>query len=240
MLPGSARGVVIIPSRYGSTRLPGKPLALIAGRPMVVRVVEQARQAQRVERVIVATDDPRIQEIVREHGGEAVLTPSDLHSGTDRVAWVAAQLDAEIVVNVQGDEPLIAPESIDAVLAAFDDPSVEIATAAAPLAESEAWDTSRVKVVTDHRGRALYFSRAAIPHGGPWRVHVGLYGFRRPALLRYAAMPPSPLERSERLEQLRLLENGVPIHVVEQAIAQRSVDTVEDLDHLRALLEREH
>lgn len=237
MRSDSARGVVIIPSRYGSQRLPGKPLALIGGRPMVVRVLERARLAQRVSRVIVATDDVRIAQVVEEHGGEAALTPADLVSGSDRVAYVARGLEDDIIVNVQGDEPLIDPESIDAVIAALEDPRVDVATAATPLDPAEAWDTSRVKVVTDLHGRALYFSRAAIPHGGPWRCHVGLYAFRRRALMAFAELLPSPLERSERLEQLRLLESGYAITVVEQARAPHAVDTVKDLDRLRALLD---
>lgn len=203
---------------------------------MIVHVWERVRQAARVDRVIVATDDDRIAEAVRSAGGEAAMTPSDLPAGSDRVALVARELDVEIVINVQGDEPLVEPATIDAVIAALDEPGADVSTAMAPLDPREVGETARVKVVTDSAGRALYFSRAPIPHGGPWWVHVGLYAFRKPALLRFAAMPPGTLERAERLEQLRLLEAGLPIRVVRVASAALSVDTAEDLERVRALM----
>jgi len=203
---------------------------------MIVRVLERVCLARRVDQALVATDDLRIAEAVRAAGGVAVMTPSDLPAGTDRVALAAAELDADLVVNVQGDEPLIDPDTIDAVIAALDAPGAEVATAMAALSEGEAYATERVKVVTDLSGRALYFSRAPIPHGGPWWVHVGIYAFRKAALARFAALPPTALELTERLEQLRLLEHGIPIRVVPVARPGRSIDTPADLEAVRALL----
>lgn len=203
---------------------------------MVVHVLERVRRARRVGRVLVATDDERIASAVRAAGGEALLTPSDLQAGSDRVALAAAGLEAEIVLNVQGDEPLVEPDTIDAVVGALDEPGADVATAMAPLDPAEIGATARVKVVTDPAGRALYFSRAPIPHGGPWWVHVGMYAFRRAALERFAALPPSALERSERLEQLRLLEDGAIIRVVAVPRPAPSVDTPEDLLRVRSIL----
>lgn len=203
---------------------------------MVVHVLERVRLAQRVDRVLVATDDLRIADAVRLAGGEAVLTPADLPAGSDRVALVAASLDVDVILNVQGDEPLVDPETLDAVVSALDTDGADVATAMAPLAEGEVHETARVKVVTDQRGLALYFSRAPIPHGGPWWVHLGMYAFRKAALARFAALPPSGLERSERLEQLRLLEHGIPVRVVAVPRSSPSVDTLEDLVRVRALL----
>lgn len=203
---------------------------------MIVHVLERVRLATRVDRVIVATDDARILAAVEAAGGEAVLTPADLPAGSDRVAAAVVGLDVDVVLNVQGDEPLVDPGTIDAVIAALDLPGADVATAMAPIDAHEAHATSRVKVVTDQEGRALYFSRAPIPHGGPYRVHVGLYAFRRPALLHFASLPPGALEQAERLEQLRLLEHGIPIRVVTVPRPSPSVDTLEDLERVRALL----
>lgn len=205
---------------------------------MVVHVLERVRLATRVDRVLVATDDPRIAAAVRAAGGEAVLTSDQHTSGTDRVEEAVRGLDAafDVVINVQGDEPLLDPSTVDAVLAAMDDPDVPVATAMAPLSEAEAHEPARVKVVRDEAGRALYFSRAPIPHGGPWWVHVGIYAYRRATLARFAQLPSTPLERLERLEQLRLLENGVPIRVVPVPAPSLSVDTPADLARIRALL----
>ncbi len=203
---------------------------------MIVHVLQRVQRAQRVDRVLVATDDERIAMAVRSAGGEAVLTPANLQAGSDRVALVAASLDVDVVINVQGDEPLVDPETIDAVVEALDLPDADVSTAMAPLAAAEAQETARVKVVTDTRGHALYFSRAPIPHGGPWWVHLGMYAFRKPALLRFAALTPSALELSERLEQLRLLENGIPVRVVAVSRSSPSVDTPDDLARVRAIL----
>ena len=212
--------VAIIPARYAATRLPGKPLSEIHGKTMIERVHERARAARRVDRVLVATEDERIAAAVRGFGGEAVLTSPAHATGTDRLAEAARGIDAEIVINVQGDEPLLDPSGIDAVADALAaDATLEMATLSLPLRSlDEMLAPSVVKVVTDARGDALYFSRSPIPHvrqgagsdahaaaraaveRGLARKHVGLYGYRREALLRFAALPPSPLEEAVRAE----------------------------------------
>ena len=249
--------VAIIPARFGSTRLPGKPLLEIHGKPMIQRVYERVRRARRIDRVLVATDDERIAEAVRSFGGEAVLTSCSHTTGTDRLAEAARSSDAEIIVNVQGDEPMLDPDGIDAAVATLvDDPGLPMTTLSLPLRDvDEMLSPSVVKVVTDLRGDALYFSRSPIPHsrleatdgpraaaaaaiaGGLVRKHVGLYGYRRDALLRFAALPPSPLERAEGLEQLRALENGMRIRVVQMdGEGGVAVDTPQDLERVRELL----
>ncbi len=232
--PGSA--AVVIPARFGSVRLPGKPLAQIDGHPMIWYVWDRARSARSVSRVVVATDDERIAAAVRGFGGQAVLTSPDCASGTDRVAEAARGLPEEILVNVQGDEPLMDPSVIDAVAAPLlADPSVAMATAALPREDpGEFVRPSVVKVVVDARGDALYFSRAPIPWYrdsgcGPYRKHLGIYAYRKETLLRLAALPPSPLEEAERLEQLRALSHGIRIRVVDVAHDSVGVDTPEDL-----------
>jgi 3-deoxy-manno-octulosonate cytidylyltransferase (CMP-KDO synthetase) len=241
-----APGIVgAIPARYGSTRLPGKPLALIAGRPMIEHVYERVARARGLARVVVLTDDERIAEVVERFGGAWEMTPVDCASGTDRIAhaargWSPGSVGA--VINVQGDEPLIDPEGISrlaAHLAAHpDDPVVTLATPAEP---EEMDNPNAVKVVTDRAGRALYFSRAAIPYprnaGGfaPLK-HLGIYGYQRAALLRLAELPPTPLERSESLEQLRALENGLAIRVLEVARGSQGVDTEDDLVRVERIL----
>ncbi len=227
--------LAVIPARYASTRLPGKALADLGGAPMVVRVWERVRRAEGIDRVLVATDDERIVAAVRARGGEVVMTGACV-SGTDRVAEAARNSGARVVVNVQGDEPFVDPADITRVAAAVSD-GTPIATASAPLTEGVE-DPSRVKVVCDERGRALYFSRAPIPHGGPWRLHVGLYAFTAAALDAVAALPPSLLERAERLEQLRWLEAGYRIRVVSIPEGPLSVDTPDDLARARAWIER--
>jgi 3-deoxy-manno-octulosonate cytidylyltransferase (CMP-KDO synthetase) len=230
--------VAIIPARYGSTRLPGKPLLNATGRPLIQHVVESARQARRLGRIIVATDDPRIAEAVRAFGGEAALTRADHPSGTDRVAEVAATLpDAGIIVNLQGDEPEIHGATLDRLVALLqDDPDVSMATLGTPIRDERTYrDPSCVKVVRDGRGRALYFSRAAIPHrrdDGAMPpgalLHLGLYAYRRELLLRLATLPPSPLERCEKLEQLRVIEQGWPIAVGIVEEPSVGIDTPEE------------
>ncbi len=233
---GDSAPLVVIPARFGSTRLPGKAMADIHGQPMVVRVLERVRRAG-VGAVVVATDDVRIAEAVRSAGGEAVMTRDDHTSGTDRIAEALGLLswDGDVVVNVQGDEPLIEPSTIDALLAAMADPEVQVATVAAPLTGDPA-QPSVVKVAVDQRGRALYFSRAPIPFGGPYLHHIGIYAYRTGALARFVASRPSPLERIERLEQLRFLELGSPIAVVQVDEAPPSVDTPADLELVRRIL----
>jgi 3-deoxy-manno-octulosonate cytidylyltransferase (CMP-KDO synthetase) len=252
--------VAIIPARYAATRLPGKPLSEIHGKPMVEWVYERARAARRVDRVLVATDDARIVDVVRGFGGEAVLTSTRHATGTDRVAEAARGLEAEIVINVQGDEPLLDPAGIDAVADALaGDPALEMATLSLPLVSTdEMLAPSVVKVVSDAAGDALYFSRSPIPHvrqgaasdlraaaaaavaAGLARKHVGLYGYRREALLRFAALPQDPLELAEGLEQLRALAAGMRIRVVPlHGEAGVAVDTQEDLERVRALFASE-
>ena len=226
----------IIPARYASTRLPGKPLREIAGKPMIVRVYERAVRAQRVHDVVVATDDARICAAVEACGGRAVMTRADHATGTDRLAEVAAQMtDYDLIINVQGDEPLIDPAVIDALVVPFlEDETLSMATAKTLLTdESEMANPNNVKVVADRAGNALYFSRARIPYarnaGAQVYKHIGIYAYRRDFLLDYARMAQTPLEVSESLEQLRALENGYRIHVIETDAVFIGVDTEEDL-----------
>src|SRR5580700_352925 len=238
--------IVVIPARYESVRFPGKPLAPIAGRAMIARVYEQATKAERVARVIVATDDERILKAVKEFGGEAIMTRRDHSCGTDRIAEVAAHIPAAIYVNVQGDEPLIDPAAIDAVVGALaEDESIQIATPSATIkVSSEIMDPNVVKVVTDFDGNALYFSRAPIlwvrDRGASVAArhakHIGLYAFRREALLEFATFPPGELERIEQLEQLRWLENGYRIRVVEVDYEAVSVDVPGDVARVEKIL----
>lgn len=236
----------VIPARFASERLPGKPLADIAGKPMIVHVLERVRLARGVSRTVVATDDERIAHAVKEAGGEAVLTPSDCVSGSDRCARAALLLGAiDVVVNVQGDEPLISPGAIEELIAGFSDEAVQMATLARTLRPGELHDPAVVKVVRDLRGDALYFSRAAVPHarsgGEPRtaRAHVGIYGFRAAFLQTFTRLAPTPLEQVERLEQLRALEHGHRIRVLDTSYPSLGVDTPEDLERVRALLNRQ-
>jgi 3-deoxy-manno-octulosonate cytidylyltransferase (CMP-KDO synthetase) len=229
----------VIPARIGSTRLPGKPLLAETGRPLIVHVLDAARRATRLDRVIVATDDPRIAEAVADHGGEAMLTRADHPSGTDRVAEVAARVgDAEVVVNLQGDEPEVEGTTLDHLVEVLlADPDVPMATLATPFRDEAAFrDPACVKVVRDARGRALYFSRSPIPchrdgldpAASPGLLHLGLYAYRRDFLLGLARLSPTPLERAERLEQLRVLESGFPIAVGVVDEPSVGIDTPED------------
>ncbi|MGD9762237.1 MAG: 3-deoxy-manno-octulosonate cytidylyltransferase [Candidatus Binatia bacterium] len=240
-----SRVAVIIPARYESTRLPGKPLADLHGRPMIQRVYERAAQARGIDRVIVATDDERIRAAVAAFGGEAVITRSDHRSGTDRVAEVAADLDADVIVNVQGDLPLLDPALVASVIAPMlADPGVPIATIKTALrSRAERDDPNVVKVVTDRDDYALYFSRSPLPHhrdGAPLHgfgdKHIGLYAYRREFLLAFAQLAPTPLERAEQLEQLRALEWGFRIKVSSVDTASIEVDTPRDLERARAEL----
>lgn len=236
------RVVAAIPARYGSTRLPAKALLPLAGKPMVEHVWRRTSAARGLARVVVLTDDERIASVVRAFGGEVELTPAECASGTDRIAFAARGWDCDAVVNVQGDEPLIDPEGISRVaehLAAHpEDPIVTLATDADP---GDAATPSAVKVVLDRAGYALYFSRAAIPFprqegGFPPLRHLGIYGYRREALLALAALAPTPLERSESLEQLRALENGIRIRVLTGARPSWGVDTADDAAAVAARL----
>ena len=236
----------IIPARYASTRLPGKPLRDIAGKPMIVRVYERAVRAQRVHEVVVATDDERIRAAVEEHGGHAVMTRADHATGTDRLAEVAAQRpDCDLIINVQGDEPLIDPAVIDALVAPFEhDDALMMATAKTEITDAaEMENPNNVKVVADRTGNALYFSRACIPYarnaGAKVYKHIGIYAYRRDFLLAYAKMAQTELECSESLEQLRALENGYRIRVVETDAVFIGVDTEEDLAAVNAEYRRQ-
>ncbi len=238
--------VAIIPARYDATRLPGKPLIDLGGQPMIQRVYAQVRQVAEIERIIVATDDPRIADAVAQFGGEVQMTRADHPSGSDRIAEVAATLDAEIIVNVQGDEPLIAPETIAAAMRPVQsEPDLPMATTCEPLEPVDAENPNVVKVVCDAQGNALYFSRALIPYPRQpvvartlWRKHTGLYVYRRQALLHVTALPPAPLELAEGLEQLRALTCGLRIRVVETAHRAIGVDTPEDVARVRQWLAR--
>ena len=238
--------LAVIPARYASTRYPGKPLVPIAGRPMVQHVVERVRRAGRVTRILVATDDDRVRKAVEDFGGEAILTRSDHRSGTDRVAEVAAHVDADIYLNVQGDEPLMDPEAVDALVEAMvDDEAVSVSTPCTAIVQPrDIMDPNVVKVVRDFDGNALYFSRAPVPWvrdrdesiaARHWK-HLGLYAFRRDALLEYPTLPPGELERIEQLEQLRWLENGFRIRVVETDYDAVSVDIPADVERVEKIL----
>jgi len=236
--------VGVIPSRFDSTRFPGKPLAAIAGRPMIERVHERARGAQRVDRLIVATDDDRIVRAVEGFGGEAMRTSGDHLSGTDRLAEVARRVPADLYVNIQGDEPLLDPADIDTLIACLDsEPAIGVATLAEVLRDPRDFeDPNVVKVVTDAAGRALYFSRAPVPHPRDpeapvvRRRHVGLYAYRAAALLEFAAWPAGELERVEGLEQLRLLERGRAIRVLPAHGHYQGVDTPADVLKVEQML----
>jgi 3-deoxy-manno-octulosonate cytidylyltransferase (CMP-KDO synthetase) len=239
-IPVSA--VAIIPARYQSTRLPGKALADIAGRPMIEHVYRRAAAASSVGRVIVATDDRRILEAVHRFGGEAVMTSAAHQSGTDRLAEVAAGLDCDLVVNVQGDEPLLAADTIDAAVAPFAaDPALQMSTLRRRITDpADLRNPNVTKVVVDGGGFAMYFSRAPIPFTRPGQTeatawaHVGLYVYRRETLLELAALPPTEMERAEALEQLRALEHGIRIQAIETAHETIGVDTPDDLERVRA------
>lgn len=240
----------VIPARYGSTRFEGKVVAPLAGKPVVVHVYERALRASLVSRAIIATEDERVREAVAPFGVEIAMTRADHPSGTDRIAEVVANTDAEIIVNIQGDEPLIDPRVIDATIQPLlDDPAVPMSTARCRIPDQESVDNPNVvKVVCDARGRALYFSRWPIPYvrgekpkaafGCYWQ-HIGLYVYRRDFLLEYARMAPTPLELLEKLEQLRALENGYTIAVVDTEYVSVGVDTPEDLKRVEELLEQE-
>lgn len=237
----------IIPSRYASTRLPGKPLRMIAGETLVHRVYERAALAKLPDIVIVATDNKKIESEVKSFGGRVMMTSPDHPTGTDRLAEVAASLtDYDIVVNVQGDEPFINPDVIDSLakmLAERDD--LDMTTAAAPLKEDEYDDPSAVKVVVNQKGEALYFSRSLIPYprnefSVPPLKHVGIYAYRRDFLLAYAGMKQTPLEKTESLEQLRALEMGYKIGVIRIDSEDIGIDTEEDLKKANRLFERSH
>lgn len=241
----SSGAVAIIPARLQSTRLPEKALQELGGAPLIVRVLERVREAAAIEDVWVATDSPRIADAVRAASGKAVLTRAEHPSGLDRVAEAERALSAEgsigsdaILLNVQGDEPFVSPAGLDHLVGLFARPEVAMATLAAPFGPGEdPGDPNRVKVVVDRAGRALYFSRSRVPNGSdpeqPPLLHVGVYAYRRTALRTLAALPPCPLERAERLEQLRALWNGISIHVAVGDYHSIGIDTPADLERAR-------
>jgi len=236
----------VIPARLASSRFPAKVLASIASKPMLQHVYERASLARYLSRTIIATDDERVAEVARSFGAQARMTRSDHASGTDRVAEVASAEDASIVVNIQGDEPLIDPNAIDlAILPLIHDSSVVMSTLKKRIEDPrEIADPNVVKVVTNRLGDAIYFSRSPIPFerdaGGRSACfkHIGLYVYRREFLLNYSALPAGPLEAAERLEQLRALENGYPIRVVETEYDSVGVDTPEDLERVSRMFEQ--
>ncbi len=247
-MPTATSVLAIIPARYQSTRFPGKPLVDLGGRPMIEHVYRRAAAARMVDHVLVATDDDRIAAAVDAFGAHAVLTRADHPSSTERLAEVVADLPCGVVVNIQGDEPMIDPSAIDAAVAVLvGDETISISTLCRPLGDGELASPHVVKVVRDLDDYALYFSRAPIPHareGEPVtavaRAHVGLYVYRREVLLRLAALPPTPLERLEQLEQLRALQHGVRIKVVETTHDSPGVDTPEDLERIQRRLAAGH
>jgi 3-deoxy-manno-octulosonate cytidylyltransferase (CMP-KDO synthetase) len=236
--------VAVIPARYASTRLPGKALADLDGRPMIEHVYRRVSMAKILSDVIVATDDLRIATRVSDFGGKVRLTKATHETGTDRLAEVAASLDCDVIVNVQGDEPLVDPRAIEELVAPFSDPLVQVTTLYRRIHDGAELNNPNItKVVVDRGGYALYFSRAPIPYlrdprGGwpPLYRHIGLYAYRRSALLVLAALEPTPLERAESLEQLRALEHGIRIKAVETQYESFGVDTPEDLEQVRRLL----
>lgn len=237
---GDSKVIAVVPARWGSTRFPGKAVAEIAGKPMIVRVVEGASDAERIDEVLVATDDERIAEAVAATPAEAVMTPEDCASGSDRVARVVRDRSVEIVVNVQGDQPLIQGEHLDRGVAALrEDEQADLVSFMAPCPEEDVEDPDRGKVVVDRQNRALYFSRSPVPYrrnDGPIYGHVGVYVFRRETLLAFTEWDPTPLERAESLEQLRVLEHGGTIRMVKLEHIPPEVDRPEDVERVERVL----
>ena len=241
------KSICIIPARYSSTRLPGKPLKDICGKPMICRVYERACLSKLADEVIVATDDERILHAVEKNSGRAMMTRADHKTGTDRLAEVAEKFpNVDVIINVQGDEPLIEPTLIDELVAEFvKDDELQMATVATELTDAEEMkNPNNVKVVLDRYNDAMYFSRSLIPYprnAGKSQVykHIGIYAYRRSFLLDYAKMEPTPLEQSESLEQLRALENGFKIRVIKSSCQFIGVDTEEDLQLVNEIYRRE-
>lgn len=233
--------VAVIPARLASTRLARKMLREIAGKPLIARVYESVRSCRNLDDVIIATDSQEILDFCHAHGYPGRMTSATHRSGTERVHEISTQVDAEVYLNVQGDEPLTRAEHIDALIQLMRDPAILVGTLKTPCGEVDVPLASAVKVVTDSAGRALYFSRATIPFDRDasrprYYKHLGFYAYRKPALDRFVGWPESFLERSERLEQLRFLENGVPIHVAETPFDTVGVDTEDDVHRVEAIL----
>jgi len=235
------KAIAVIPARLASTRLPRKMLREIAGKPLVGLVYEAVRRSSLLADVIVATDSDEILGVCREHGWKAHLTSTTLRSGTERVHEVAGLVAADVYINVQGDEPMTRPEHIATLLKVMENPAAQVGTVMTQAGELDIANPNAVKVVTDLNGRALYFSRATIPFDRDgvrprYFKHLGLYAYRKAALDRFVTLPESSLETSERLEQLRFLENGIPIYVGETPYDSVGVDTEEDLDRVIEIL----
>lgn len=235
--------IAVIPSRYASTRLPGKPLVDICGKPMVQHVYERVRRVSLFDEVLVATDDERIMNAVAAFGGAACMTSPDCPSGSDRLIEVAKSHPADVYVNVQGDEPLVEPSSIEKLARAMlEDPSLQMGTLCYPVTAEQAQNPNLVKVVRARNGNALYFSRSPIPFprsGGiapQYFGHLGMYAYRRDFLMNFGNLPYSPLENTEKLEQLRVLQAGIAIRVLEVEAMGPGVDTPEDLEEVRRIL----
>jgi 3-deoxy-manno-octulosonate cytidylyltransferase (CMP-KDO synthetase) len=235
--------IAVIPARLASTRLPRKMLREIAGEPLLAHVYRAVSASPLLKQVIVATDSEEIRNFCRGHGWDARMTSASHRSGTERVHEIAGSVGAEVYVNVQGDEPLARPEQIAALLGVMEGPNVQVGTIKTPCPAEEISNPNAVKVVTDGSGRALYFSRATIPFdrdgaGVRYFKHLGMYAYRKAALDRFCSLPESPLERSERLEQLRFLDNGIPIFVAETPYDSIGVDTEQDLQRVQEILRR--
>ncbi|MGH9645008.1 MAG: 3-deoxy-manno-octulosonate cytidylyltransferase [Terriglobales bacterium] len=235
--------IAVIPARLASTRLPRKMLREIAGVPLLAWVYRGVQRSALLEKVIVATDSPEIQQFCQQHGFNVQMTSAAHRSGTERVHEISNSVAADVYLNVQGDEPLTRPEHIESLTAVMRDSSVQVGTLKTPAAQVDVNNPSAVKVVCDSAGRALYFSRATIPHDRdgihpPHYKHLGFYAYRKSALDKFVTWPESSLERSERLEQLRFLENGVSIHVAETQFDTIGVDTEEDLHRVEEILRK--
>jgi 3-deoxy-manno-octulosonate cytidylyltransferase (CMP-KDO synthetase) len=235
------KAIAVIPARLASTRLARKALREIAGLPMIGHVYRGVRASPLLDEVIVATDSDEIMEVCQQHGWHSRMTSAQHRSGTERVHEIAQSIAADVYINVQGDEPLTRPEHIASLLTVMEDVSVQVGTLKTPAAAIDVPNPNAVKVVTDTNGRALYFSRATIPHdrdGSSPRYfkHLGFYAYRKPALDRFVSLPESALEKAERLEQLRFLENGIPIYVGETPFDTVGVDTAEDLERVASLI----
>lgn len=239
------KAIAVIPARYASTRLPGKPLLDICGKPLIQHVWETVSRARGLDEVVVATDDARIAHAVQAFGGKVCMTSPDCRSGSDRVREVAASLAADVYVNVQGDEPLLEASAIERLRDVFtEDASVQVATLCSRISEEQARSPHQVKVIRDHAGNALYFSRAPLPfvresgESTEFLGHVGIYAYRADALRGFASLPFSPLEQAEKLEQLRFLQAGIPVCVLEVPPMGVGVDTPEDLERVRAVVRK--
>lgn len=240
--------LAVIPARYNSTRFPGKPLAKILGKPMILWTWERAMKAESLNRVVIATDDARIYNVAVDAGCEVIMTPDNLKSGSDRVAYVAEKMHSDICVNLQGDEPLLNPAHIDsAVTSLMNDSSAGCATLSTPIeTKSELWDENVVKVLTDNKGHAVYFSRIPIPYPAfmnrnevdtkNYYRHIGIYVFNMDMLEKFASYPPCRTEKIERLEQLRLLHMGEKIHVTSVSAPGPGVDRMEDIEIVEKIM----